>query len=276
MPPLATSVLDTNNMNLLADWIGSLDGSAPPVQKTYTLISTGSVWRFNDSATDLSTNWRAITYPDSTWKSGPAQLGFGDGDEATLVASNGQWTTYFRRSFVLPDTRGFSGLTARLLRDDGAVVYLNETEVFRSNMPTGSVIVYSTPASSAVPAADESTNFYTTNFSATFLRAGTNVVAVEIHQINLTSTDISFDLALIASALVSQPNLSIARHGAGSGFTLAWPSDPGFFDLYTSTSLTTPIPWARATDSPSLINGQWTIDVPAATNLSRFYRLQVK
>ena len=31
------------------------------------------------------------------------------------------------------------------------------------------------------------------------LRAGTNVVAVEIHQVNGTSTDISFDLRLTGS-----------------------------------------------------------------------------
>ena len=40
------------------------------------------------------------------------------------------------------------GLTLRLLRDDGAVVYLNGTEVVRSNMPTGT-IAYTTRASSA-------------------------------------------------------------------------------------------------------------------------------
>ncbi|MFQ5748543.1 MAG: hypothetical protein ACE5H3_03685, partial [Planctomycetota bacterium] len=79
-------------------------------------------------------------------------------------------------------------------RDDGAVVYLNGTEVFRSNMPAGA-IDYLTPAAGVVGGSSEST-FFETAVDPALLLAGTNVVAVEIHQANNTSTDISFDLDL--------------------------------------------------------------------------------
>src|SRR5256885_1350218 len=77
---------------------------------------------------------------DGTWKSGPAELGYGDGDEATVVsfgsdANNKFITTYFRDSFTVSDPSLVTSLTMRVLRDDGAVVYLNGTEVFRTNMP---------------------------------------------------------------------------------------------------------------------------------------------
>jgi hypothetical protein len=83
------------------------------------------------------------------------------------------------------------------MRDDGAVVYLNGVEVWRTNMPTGSV-GFLTPASVAIGGADEST-FVQTTISPSLLVTGTNVLAIELHQSGGTSSDISFDLQLIGS-----------------------------------------------------------------------------
>jgi acid phosphatase type 7 len=83
------------------------------------------------------------------------------------------------------------------MRDDGAVVYLNGIEVWRANMPTGT-IGHLTPASVAIAGADESI-FVQTTISPSLLVTGTNVLAVELHQSGGASTDISFDLQLIGS-----------------------------------------------------------------------------
>lgn len=88
-------------------------------------------------------------------------------------------------------------MTLRLLRDDGAVVYLNGVEVWRTNMPAGSV-GHLTPASVAIGGADESI-FVQTTISPSLLLNGTNVLAIELHQSGGTSSDISFDLQLIGS-----------------------------------------------------------------------------
>ena len=98
-------------------------------------------------------------------------------------------TTYFRQTFNVSDPSLFQSLTLSLVRDDGAVVYLNGTEVFRTNMPTGT-IAYNTTATSAI---EETTD--TTSVNPALLQAGSNVLAVEIHQANGTSSDISFDAA---------------------------------------------------------------------------------
>src|SRR6185503_19444915 len=65
------------------------------------LVSMGSVWKYRDEGTDQGTAWQAPGFDDSAWKSGPAQLGYGEGDEATLIAygpdpNNKRVTTYFR------------------------------------------------------------------------------------------------------------------------------------------------------------------------------------
>jgi hypothetical protein len=163
------------------------------------LVSTGSVWKYLDTGVDQGTGWRTIAFNDSTWPSGPAELGYGDADEATVVSfgpneTNKFITTYFRRSFFLTDAASFMNLQLRLLRDDGAVVYLNAAEVFRSNMPTGAV-VFSTRALSTVNGTAEGA-FFTTNVPPHLLRSGTNVLAVEVHQVNPTSSDVSFAFEL--------------------------------------------------------------------------------
>lgn len=167
-----------------------------------TLVPTGAVWKYLDNGSDQGTAWRATAFNDSTWPAGAAQLGYGDGDEATTVgfgpdANNKFITTYFRRAFSVTNASLFNSLTLRLLRDDGAVVYLNGVEVWRTNMPTGPVNNL-TPASVAIGGADETT-FVQTTLSPSLLVSGTNILAVELHQSGGTSSDISFDLQLIGS-----------------------------------------------------------------------------
>lgn len=163
------------------------------------LVASGSVWKYNDTGANLGTEWVEPDFDDSAWAAGPAQLGFGEGDEMTPVANApSRITTYFRRAFTVTDPRIFRALTLRLLRDDGAVVWLNGTELVRSNMPPTGAITWSTSASSDVSGTNENT-FVTHELDARELRVGTNVLAVELHQFGNASDDLSFNLELTAS-----------------------------------------------------------------------------
>jgi hypothetical protein len=86
-----------------------------------------------------------------------------------------------------------------LRRDDGAIVYLNDVEVFRSNLPSGPV-TYETLANTS---STSETAFFTREVSAAHLAAGSNVVAVEVHQASATSSDMSFELELIGQTTPS-------------------------------------------------------------------------
>jgi PKD repeat protein len=173
------------------------------------LVDSGAVWKYLDDGSDQDSAWRAPGFDDDTWTSGPAQLGYGDGDEATVLGygsdpNNKYITYYFRHSFNVVDPSGYVGLYLRLLRDDGAVVYLNGDEIERSNMP-GGAIDYLTLASSTVSDAEEDMFFQTYEDPADLV-AGTNVLAVEIHQRSGTSSDISLDLQLVTTT--DQPPLA--------------------------------------------------------------------
>jgi hypothetical protein len=164
------------------------------------------MWKYLDNGSNQGTAWRAASFSDSSWKAGASQLGYGDGDEATVVSfgsssTNKFITTYFRKSFDVADPAAVAALDFRLIRDDGAVVYLNGVEVFRSNMPAGT-IGYTTRASSALGAPAEST-WLTGSFNPALLVAGSNVIAVEIHQDGPTSSDISFNLELTGGVVAA-------------------------------------------------------------------------
>jgi len=170
--------------------------SPPPPAPPPTLVASGATWKYLDDGTDQGTAWRKTAFSDAAWASGAAELGYGDGDEATVVsygpnAANKYITTYFRRTFTVTDPGAYQSLTLQLKRDDGAVVYLNGSQVWRSNLPSGAITT-STLAISAV----ESEAFLSKTLSPSVLRTGTNVLAVEVHQASPDSSDISFDLRL--------------------------------------------------------------------------------
>ncbi len=157
----------------------------------------GSIWSYNDTGMDLGTAWREVAYDDSTWATGAGKLGYGDGDEVTTLsfgsdANNKYPTYYFRYEFDVVDASIYGDLIFKLLRDDGAVVYINGVEIIRDNMPTGT-ISYNTYAESTVGGSDEDTFF---NFTvANLLQNGNNVIAVELHQRSGSSSDLGFDMA---------------------------------------------------------------------------------
>ena len=183
------------------------------------LIERGAVWRLLDDGSDAGTSWRGKSFDDSTWYEADTQLGYGDGDEDSSVLfgpdPNDKYiTSYFRHTFNVPDPGTLQGLTLQLMRDDGAVVYLNGSEVHRSNMP-GGTIDYLTLAASAIGGSAEDA-METVPLDPLDIDAGQNVLAVEIHQWSVTSSDISFDLQLATgpAAVVRGPYLQLGRPDA--------------------------------------------------------------
>jgi hypothetical protein len=192
-----------------------------------TLVPAGATWKYLDNGSNQGTAWRDASFVDSTWASGPAQLGYGDGDEATVVSfgpnSSAKYiTTYFRHAFNVTNPAAFTSLNLQLKRDDGAVVYLNGTEVYRSNMPTGT-ISYTTPASAA--ASDDGGTWLSASLSSSLLVSGANVLAVEIHQSSGTSSDISFDLLLSGSSGVNVTRGPYLQMNTPASIIVRWRTD---------------------------------------------------
>ena len=247
----------TAGAGLCAAWLALAPAPAAAESVGDFLVPAGATWRYLDDGSDPGAGWRAAGFDDSAWAQGPAQLGYGDGGEATVVdcgpsapvCTSGNFiTTYFRKSFSVTSPASIPQLQLSLLRDDGAVVYLNGVEVARSNLPAGAVSA-ATLASSAVGGAAEST-FFGFAIPAASLVAGANLLAVEIHQQSAGSSDISFDASLQVSAAtpVALARSPYLQNLTPTSAVLRW---------RTATAATTRVKWGLAADA--LAN---TLDVP--------------
>lgn len=173
-----------------------------------TLIKFQEFWHYLVSNKDPTGKWTQLNYADSTWPEGRAQLGYGDSDEVTVVSrsypisKNANMTTYFRKKIFLTAAQitNVDLFEVFMHRDDGAVVYVNGTEKIRSNMPAG-VIKYSTPAldtmEGQVGPRSEYAAYYP-GIQAFGLKAGWNIIAVEVHQYSVKEKDMSFELTLFS------------------------------------------------------------------------------
>ena len=175
-----------------AYWVITSNQTASAV----SLSAAGSVWHYTVPTNGIA-GWTSKTFNDTAWLSGPGQLGYGDGDESTVIgaASNLITAAYFRRTVVITNAASLASLDLQLLRDDGAIVYLNGAEILRSNMATG-IVNYTTFATSNITSTsvpNENAYLPFTISPVTFLE-GTNVLAVEIHQSSVNYTDFGFDM----------------------------------------------------------------------------------
>jgi hypothetical protein len=103
----------------------------------------------------------------------------------------GTKVAYFRKRFDVQDPQLLRDLTLRLRVVDGAIVYLNGREVHRENFDKQVL----KPRSGA-----EELAFFPVRLSPDALRAGTNVLAVEVHQDEGDAPgDLVFDAALVAN-----------------------------------------------------------------------------
>lgn len=181
---------------------------------TTTVIAADATWSYLDDGSNQSTQWRARSFDDSNWASGPAELGYGDAQTTEVSfgedSSDKHITTYFRHSFNLADPTLFHGLAMTIQADDGAIVYLNGAEIARQNMPAGEVNS-ETRALETISGSDE-TDFTAYRVPLKNLVSGENVIAVEIHQRSSTSSDMSFALTLTADSHTSRTTLDTVTY----------------------------------------------------------------
>lgn len=175
----------------------------PPGKGLTTVIPAGSDWKYLDDGSDQGFAWRDPEFEDDSWPSGGTPAGYGGITGVSTFATTIDYggisfdrheTTYFRRKINIEDPSALEYLEFGLHIDDGAVVYINGTEVIRDGFDPETVITYEALA-------DRSGNegvFDRFRLSPSFLTPGENTIAVELHQETRGSSDLVFDLELTA------------------------------------------------------------------------------
>lgn len=188
------------------------------------LIPYGSTWTYLDNGSNQDTAWRHRSFNDSSWKSGEGLFGYGIAGASTTVsygpdASHKYITTYFRKEFSIGNPALYPSVRAAIKRDDGVIVYINDHEVYRNNMPPDT-ITYTTLASGL---GDNGKAEQVFSIKASAFTCGKNILAVEVHQQRATSSDLAFDLELAGNvSLTRGPYL---QAGNGTGVTVRWRTD---------------------------------------------------
>ena len=161
----------------------------PATLATPTWLGRGAAWAFWDRGGDLGTAWREPSFDDRAWSVGVGPLGYGEPYIETDLASSGI-TTYFRTHFTTDGAQ--RGLQMQVRYDDGFIAYLNGHEIARRAMPAGAV----TAATLSTGHEGTSYEIISLDEAASYVVAGDNVLAVEVHQASSTSSDLVMDMSL--------------------------------------------------------------------------------
>jgi hypothetical protein len=193
-----------------------------------SIFAIGAAWKYSAAATAPANDaqgdtWIESDYDDAAWSSGNAQFHVGESGSTDLGTLRN--TFYFRKSITVSPLSSFVSFNFNIIRDDGAVVYVNGVEVGRTNMPTGTVN-FNTNASGSIGNGSEP-NFNLISVSKCYFTEGTNIIAVEVHQAATNNSDMRFDMKLdgIAASTVALARGPYLNMGNQSAVTIRWNTD---------------------------------------------------
>lgn len=166
-----------------------------------TIIKAEDDWKYILPAAEPDTNWRYASFNDNSWNSGKGGFGYGDNDDGTLVPS-GTRSVFIRKTFTVTDTSTILQMVFNADYDDAFVAYLNGNEIARANItgihPAFDQLALSTHEavmySGGVP---DMTSLLKTQVRR-FLVNGINVLAIQIHNDAVTSSDMTGKFYLTA------------------------------------------------------------------------------
>ena len=192
-------------------------------------------WNYTSQA-QTSQAWTASGFDDSSWSgpspgllwidvraAGPDPAVQPKGTQLPADPNNSGYpflTYYFRTRFKIADTTLGRTLHCEAFVDDGAVVYLNGREILRLRMDPGSGITASTLAN-GYPCSGDATCLDSFDLDGGALVNGDNVLAVEVHNYNARSADITFGMSLSAVGSAS-PSPLLGFKKAGNALQFDW------------------------------------------------------
>ncbi len=177
------------------------------ISEGQTIFDYRSAWRYLDNGSNQGTAWTGTGFNDAAWVSDTGWFGYGDpafvtkcvnacGTVSCAPSCGTKYiTTYFRKVVNIPNIALFDSMILNIIRDDGFVVYVNGVEVWRDNLPTGT-ISNTTVALTALGGADEYTPI-TRTIPRSFFVSGNNTIAIELHQQAGSSSDLSFNMQMV-------------------------------------------------------------------------------
>jgi len=186
-------------------WVPSLRLGGTPgasnlqqvVKPEKPIIKKGTRWKYWRGNRDPGAAWREVNFGDVGWAIGPSGFGFGDSDDTTVIQDmQGNYLSLFTRlPFNVKDPNILDNLILRVDYDDGFIAYLNGKEIARASMgKEGLDVPYNQPASGPHEAGVPTE--YDLGPASRLLVQGRNVIAVQVHNVDINSSDLSLIVEL--------------------------------------------------------------------------------
>lgn len=189
--------------NAGSSWRSSGQPAANQPAQVYVLPQAVD-WHYRKGTSEASnptSAWRTASFAeDDTWLLGQTSIGYGDNDDNTVLTDmqNSYTSIFMRRTFNVSAGQIPSALKISVRVDDGCIVWINGVEVARFHVDANLVPAYNSVAQ--VHAAGASFESVTVSGASSFLVAGDNIVAVQTFNSSLSSTGLTSDLSIQATA----------------------------------------------------------------------------
>ena len=182
------------------------------------VLQDGTLWHYWLPSNQPANDWFEGGFSDAAWPEGPAGFGYGDGDDNTVLPSTS--AVYLRHTFEIDDLSHWLDAHFYMDYDDGFVAYLNGTEIGRGNAgQPGDFIAWN-----QVLDMDQEAVLYAGGtpssfpFDLSLLTEGPNTLAIEVHNVSPTSSDLTARPFLFAG---------VPEEGLGYGPPPTWFSPLG-------------------------------------------------
>ncbi len=159
-----------------------------------TVIREGDACRYIIPTVSTDNNWRNVDFNDQNWSIGATGIGYADGDDATIVP-NGTQSVFIRQEFMLTDPTTVREILLHIDYDDAFVAYINGQEIARANMGSsgafpGAIANITRDREAEVYRGGALEEYTLTDLEGLLLN-GKNVLAIQVHNISNTSSDMS-------------------------------------------------------------------------------------
>ena len=163
------------------------------------LVSNDDIWHYRLGNINIPSNWKEADYNVSNWNTGQGGIGYGDGDDNTLISNT--ISLYMRIEFDLIDTSDITNTFLHADYDDAFVAYLNGQEIARSNISFQG----ETPSFFTAATDFKEAQLYQGGVPESYriadkslLKNGTNVLSIQVHNFTTNSSDLSSNFFLSA------------------------------------------------------------------------------
>ena len=186
--------------------------AGPALSQESVLVEVGDSWRVFKGTVAPPVDWTTPVFDDLSWIEGASGVGYGDADDATVLddMEDGYVAFFARRTFTASGIGSLTNLVLQIDYDDGFVAYLNGTEIARRGLGTaGSVVAFDQLADPGREAGPD--EYIDASVGLASLVEGSNVLAIELHNTTLDSSDASLIPRLIGNGSLPPTNLGCAR-----------------------------------------------------------------